>query len=209
MAVAATCILFDLDRTLVDLQSFTDYGAAWEEIAVALPPALVADVPDTDWDRPTQACMATLVALSGHDAWQSTSERIAGFERAAIVQSVAMPTLHESLELVKEHPVGVITLLPADVARAVLGHHDVAVEVIIGRDRDLRPKPHGDGLLRAMEMLSCAPEETVMIGDATWDHAAARDAGTGFIAVPYGGARFPDDTVTAANLREAVRLALS
>jgi HAD superfamily hydrolase (TIGR01509 family) len=206
--VAAACILFDLDRTLVDLQSFTDYGAAWKEIAATLPPELVADVPDTDWDRPTQACMAALVALSGHDMWQSTSFRIAAFERAAIAQSVAMPTLHEALTLVGEHPVGVVTLLPADVAREVLAHHHVAIEVIIGRDPQLRPKPHGDGLLRAMELLSCTPAETVMIGDASWDRAAAQAAGAAFIGVPYGGARFPDDTVTAANLRDAVSLAL-
>jgi FMN phosphatase YigB (HAD superfamily) len=47
-------VLFDLDRTLIDLQTYTDYGAALEDVESMIgswndPPA-----PETDWDAPTQ-----------------------------------------------------------------------------------------------------------------------------------------------------------
>lgn len=196
-------VLLDLDRTLVDLQSFTDYASAWEEVG-ALVEADGGMVPQTDWDRPTHACMATLVSLAGTPRWQEVSSVIAEYERRAIPSSVAMPTLQQAQEIWAGYPVAVITLLPGDVAAEVLAFHDVDIEVIIGRDPVLRPKPHGDGLLRACEMLGVRPDEATMIGDATWDLAAAADAGTSFIGVPVTPGAFPESTSVARSLHDAV-----
>ncbi len=88
---ASQAILFDLDRTLVDLQSFTDYAAAWESVRALLGESSAATVPETDWDRPTQACMSALVAVAGTSIWQEASDAIARHERAAIPESMAMP----------------------------------------------------------------------------------------------------------------------
>ena len=196
-------LLLDLDRTLVDLQSFTDYAAAWEEVRAVADADSVA-VPETDWDRPTQACMSTLVAVAGTPIWQQASDVIAGFERRAIPSSIAMPTLEQARDTWAGHPVAVITLLPSDVAREVLAHHGVEIEVIIGRDPLVRPKPHGDGLRRACELLGVTPGVATMVGDATWDLAAAHDAGTAFLGVPFTPDAFPEGTAIAGSLHEAV-----
>ena len=133
---------------------------------------------------------------------------IARHERAAIPQSIAMPRLTEAMGLARDQSVAVITLLPPDVAREVLTHHGVQIDVVIGRQPGSRPKPHGDGLILACEALSVDPASATMIGDATWDLAAASDAGAGFIGVPFSSGAFPDGTRLAANLAEAVSQAV-
>jgi phosphoglycolate phosphatase len=47
-------------------------------------------------------------------------------------------------------------------------------------------KPHPDMLLRAMEETGVEPEDTVMIGDTTYDMEMARNAGASAIGVVWG-----------------------
>ncbi len=47
-------------------------------------------------------------------------------------------------------------------------------------------KPHPDMLHRAMTHVGTAPEDTVMIGDTTFDMLMARAAGTGAVGVAWG-----------------------
>ena len=82
MEVAAQGILFDLDRTLVDLQSYTDYAAALRDLTALVGEQRRADVPDADWDAPTLSTMAILVALSGDGRWSTASQAVAKHEQA-------------------------------------------------------------------------------------------------------------------------------
>ncbi|MGA1215836.1 MAG: HAD family hydrolase [Candidatus Nanopelagicales bacterium] len=199
-----SAVIFDLDRTLVDLQSYTDYAAALRDLTVLVGEQQGADVPEADWDAPTLSTMAVLVSLSGDSRWHDASSAVAAHERAAIAQSVAMPGL-ESLEVALDGlPRAVVTLLPEDVAREVLGHHGVDIEVIVGRDPDIPAKPSGAGLVVAAGRLGVPVSATVMIGDSSWDHAAAVDAGAAFIGVPVSASAFGPDVPVAAGLIDAV-----
>ncbi len=84
-----------------------------------------------------------------------------------------------------------MTLLPADVAIAVLDHHDLdidkEIDVVVGRDPLIRPKPEPHGVLEACRLLGVEPTSAVMIGDSTWDAQAAIAAGADFIGVPADG----------------------
>ena len=86
-------ILFDLDRTLVDLQSYTDYAAALRDVTALVGEQRRADVPEADWDAPTLSTMAILIALSGDARWSTASQAVANHERAAIPRSTSMPGL--------------------------------------------------------------------------------------------------------------------
>ncbi len=205
----AQAILLDLDRTLVDVQSFTDYAAALASVVDETRTDGEIQLPTTDWDHPTHACMSLLVSRAGDDAWQSTSDAIAHFERLAIPDSQSMPTLHDAIREWSGVQVAVVTLLPADVAMEVLAAHGIDIPVIIGRDPYIRPKPHGDGLLEACRRLRVDPSQATMIGDASWDYTAAQDAGCAFIGVPFSEGAFPADVVIATDLHSAVRRALA
>jgi len=199
--------LFDLDRTLVDLQTYTDYGAALQDLTDLVGEQDGADVPAADWDAPTFSAMAILVALAGTEQWDAADRVVAAHELAAIPQSVAMPGLDGLADAVGESPYAVVTLLPEDVARAVLAAQGVRVDVIIGRHPRIPAKPSGAGLLVAAERLGVPITECVMIGDSSWDHAAALDAGAAFIGVPVSDKAFGGDVPVADGLLAAIAAA--
>lgn len=201
---APRAYIFDLDRTLVDLQSFTDYAAALRDLTAMIGAHPGAMVPDADWDAPTQSTMAILVALTGDPRWPTASEAVAVHERAAIPRSLPMIGLHELVEACEGRPYAVVTLLAPDVARDVLDFHGFPVDVIIGRDPRIRAKPHGDGLVVAAERLGVGVPECVMIGDSTWDHAAAMEAGASFIGVPMSVSAFAPEIPQAHGLLDAM-----
>jgi len=207
-------LLLDLDRTLVDLQSYTDYSAALADVERLIGAWSDADVPDTDWDRPTQACMAVLHSMLGDSRWYEVSAVIADHERAAIAQSVAMPTVTASVDVLRSVPVAVVTLLPVDVATEVLIAHGIEVgdgqpvDLVVGRDASIRPKPWPDGLLAACDRLGGPAAAATMIGDSSWDEEAARRAGIAFIGVPSSPSGFPAGVPVEPTLVAAVGRAL-
>ena len=211
--MTASAILLDLDRTLVDLQSATDYAAALRDVQAIIGAWPEADVPDTDWDRPTQACMSVLHSLLGDLRWHQVSDAIAVHERAACPKSFVMPTVPDALATLAIMPTAVVTLLPPDVARDVLTRNGIGigpgqpVDLVVGRDAEIRPKPFPDGILVACELLDVRPEDATMIGDSTWDLEAAVNAGADFIGIPAGTGVFGPDVRVARSLAEAVRLA--
>lgn len=206
--MAARALLLDLDRTLVDLQSFTDYASALADVEALMGTWSDTDVPETDWDRPTMACMSVLHSLIGDPRWDEMSRAIAVHERAAIPQSVIMPTVAETATLLRDVPVAIVTLLAPEVVPDVLAFHGiqvgVEVDVVVGRARDVRPKPEADGLLAACAALGVRADEAVMIGDSSWDAEAAGRAGVPFIGVPSGPGSLPAGVDSAATLAEAI-----
>jgi len=196
--------IFDLDRTLIDLQSYTDYGAALDDVTALVGDSMAARVPEADWDAPTLSTMAILVALAGDPRWHEASAAVAVHEHAAIEKSVAMPGLESLARVLDGAPRAVVTLLPEDVARTALAHHGVHVDIIIGRDPHIPAKPSGAGLVVAAERLGVTVSSTVMIGDSSWDHAAAVDAGAAFIGVPVSASAFGPNVPVADGLIAAV-----
>lgn len=207
-------LLLDLDRTLIDLQSFTDYSTALEDVRALLGEWHGVDVPETDWDRPTQACMAVLHALLGDPRWPAVSDAIAVHERAAMSRAVVMPTVPDVLGLLRPVRVAVVTLLHPDVAHQVLVTHGIGVgggepvDLVVGRDPVIRPKPWPDGLLAACEQLGADPGLVTMVGDSSWDQEAASSAGASFIGVPSSSASFPPGIPQAPTFAAAIRRVL-
>jgi len=210
MDLVSDAVLFDLDRTLVDLQSFTDYSAARRDATSLIEGFDDLEVPPTDWSADTVASMALLVACAGTPHWQRVSDAIERHERAAIPRSVAMPGALEAWALSADLPRAVVTLLPEATARATLAWHgiDTGGVVVVGRRADQRPKPAPDGLLAACAALGVDPAGAVMVGDSSWDREAAAAAGCAFVGVPTRPENLPAGVPTAADLPAAVRLAL-
>jgi len=185
-------VLLDLDRTLVDLQSYTHYDSAWHDVQRHLPHDLVLAGPDTGWSSATRSCMGVLAALPDGELWWTISNIIAEYETAAIGASVAMPGAFAFAHSLRTSARAVVTLLPEKVAREVLAKHNIDIPVIIGRDPLIRPKPSGDGLRQALELLEMTAADAFMIGDSTWDAAAAADADVTFIGVHSPREEFAD-----------------
>lgn len=198
-----SAVLFDLDRTLIDVQSFTDYEAALVDVEAFIGDWDDPPTPATGWDGPTRRAMGILVALSGDTRWEAVSQTIERHELAGVNRSVAMPGLKAVLEATERLPRAVVTLLPPAAAQKALDRHGVRIEVVIGRTPDLKPKPAPDQLLEACSRLGVHHADAVMIGDSTWDHAAAVSAGCGFTGLTnHGPNEFPEAVETYDDLTE-------
>jgi phosphoglycolate phosphatase-like HAD superfamily hydrolase len=197
-------LLLDLDRTLVDLQTFTDYEAALTDLEKRFGNLPGADVPATYWRPATLRAMEVLTALSGDDRWQQASDIIERHELAAVRESVAMPGLGVFLDAIADVPVAVVTLCGAEAARRALERHGIDIPLVIGRRLDLRPKPAPDQILAGATALDMAPNDLTMIGDSSWDRDAALAAGAGFVGV--GSKDFGPETPVAATLDEVLSL---
>ncbi|MGI9607941.1 MAG: HAD family hydrolase [Acidimicrobiales bacterium] len=206
----AGAILFDLDRTLVDAQTYTDYDAAAAEVRELIGEWPDLDVPATEWDAPTRECMAILVALSGDDRWTDVSAAIERHELATVRRSSAMPGLAHALAATAQLPRAVITLLPQTAARAVLDRHGVNIDLLVARQAVFRPKPSPDQLLHALVVLGVPAGDAVFIGDSSWDAEAARAAGIRFLGVTnHGVSLFDDEVDTHPDLHAAIAVALA
>lgn len=202
-----TAFLFDLDRTLVDCQSYTDYRAALADVEGMIGSWDDPPTPPTGWSGETRRAMGILVALSGDPRWRAVSDAIDAHEREAIPRTVAMPGVHGALRLVGKRPAAVVTLLTDATARSVLDHHGIGIEIVVGRRRHLAMKPAPDQLIEATRQLGVEPYEVVMIGDSAWDASASEAAGCRFIGVTNGKpSEFQAGVEVAATVDEAVRL---
>lgn len=201
-------LLLDVDRTLVDLQSFTDYAAAVVDVERELGDLELAEVPETDWGSVTQRAMAILVSLAGDPPlWQRASNLIEAHEAAAVPQAVAMPGLDDLLARTSGMPRALATLIGPGALDDVAARFGIDVRIRVGRRADLRPKPAADQLLAACAELGVSPADAVFVGDSSWDAAAAIAAGTGFIGVTNGApSQFPPDAVVVRDLAGALEL---
>jgi HAD superfamily hydrolase (TIGR01509 family) len=205
-----TALLFDLDRTLIDVQSYTDYRAAFDDVEALIGRWDDPPTPPTGWDGPTRQGRGVLVALSGDHRWEAVSRLIEQHELVGVVRSRAMPGLEEALRLVRAQRCAVVTLLPDTAARAALRMHGTPFDIVAPRRPDLRPKPAPDQLVAACTLLGVEPVEAVMIGDSTWDELAAAAAGCRFIGVTNGRpSEFGAETLVESELAAAVASALA
>ena len=203
-------VLFDLDRTLIDLQTYTDYGAALADVEALVGAWDDPPTPETDWDTATQMCMSILVALSGDSRWTEVSDLITAHELRAIPSSRPMPRLKDAMLRSADLPRAVVTLLSDEPARAVLRHHGVDIPVLVPRRADLSPKPAPDQIHEACRLLRVDPADAVMIGDSSWDSEAAANAGCGFVGVAAtrtGPSRWGSGVATGDDLVDALDVA--
>lgn len=200
-------ILFDLDRTLVDVQTTTDYAAALADVEALIGEWDDPPTPPTDWDGPTRRAMGVLVALAGDPRWAEVSATIERHELLAVPHGTAMAGLHDALEASVDLPRAVVTLMGGDAARATLDTWGIPIDTLVPRRPDLAVKPAPDQVTEALRLLGVPAAGTVMIGDSTWDEGAAHAAGCRFVGVTNGGpSEFGPDTPFASTVDAAVSL---
>lgn len=201
-------ILLDLDRTLVDVQSFTNYEAACAAVDDTLGVIEVSDLPETGWRTATHRAMALLFSLvRDPERWRLADQIIGAHELAAVKQATAMPHLQPFLAATEQRPRAVVTLMGQRAAEAVCDAFDVSIEVVVGRRIDLTSKPAPDQLVAALALLDTPAAGAVMVGDSLWDADAAIAAGVEFIGVTNCGTSvFREGTPVAGDLDAVARL---
>lgn len=185
----STVLLLDLDRTLIDVETYVDYCAALDELRTAYPEGRRGVTPETTgWGSCTKEAIARLVGLAGSPQYADAAACVARHELAGAPDARPMPGLAAFLRAVADRPRAIVTLLGPEATELVLAAHDVAIDTVVPRRPDLRPKPFPDQVTEALRLLGADATDAVMIGDSATDLQAAQAAGVRFIGVTNGRA---------------------
>lgn len=99
------------------------------------------------------------------------------------------PNAKETIKYLKDKgcKIGVVTSKVKDVARYHLEMTDLLenIDILVGFDDTQKHKPHAEPLLKAIELLNSAKEDTIYVGDHENDIKAAKNAGIESCAVSY------------------------
>lgn len=198
-------LLLDLDRTLVDVQTFTDYEAVCDELDETFGDLRLVDMPESGWRTATHRAMATLFSLSGDTTdWARADDIVSRHELSAIDQATAMPFLDEFLDATQGVPRAIVTLMGQAPAEESCARFGIEVPVIVGRRAHLLPKPAPDQIEAALGLLGIPADEAVMLGDSPWDADAAIAAGAGFLGLTNGRPSvFSEETLVVEDLAAA------
>ncbi|MHA1151210.1 MAG: HAD-IA family hydrolase [Alphaproteobacteria bacterium] len=186
-------IVFDFDGTLVDSLQFivTAMSRAFADQGLVPPePAAVRRIVGLRLE-------AAAARLLPDPQDMATAECIAGSYRAAfqdmrarnLVDEPLYPGVRETLALLNRPEVclGVATGKSRHGLVSSLERHDLSELFVTLQTADDGPgKPHPEILHRAMAEAGAEPEETVMIGDTSYDMEMAVNAGVSALGVDWG-----------------------
>ena len=183
-------IVFDMDGTLIDTQALISEHMATTFAGAGLVPPVLAGPPghrpvaagrdgpagayrrcraDRGWSRATRP----LSHFAGHDAGRDGL-----FPGAMDALTGCASARHADGHCDGQGIAGV---------HRILGLHGIADHFVTLQTPDHNPsKPHPGMLLRAMDETGTQPQETVMIGDTTFDIEMGKAAGAKAIGVTWG-----------------------
>lgn len=94
-------------------------------------------------------------------------------------ETLIYPGILTFLEMHRDKPMAVVTNKPQLLADILVDRLELApfFQSVIGAELALQKKPHPDMVHRALELLDCRAEHTVLLGDHHVDLRAARAAG--------------------------------
>lgn len=203
--------LFDLDKTLVNVEDGVDYCAALHALRERFPQARRREgLPPVEFTRCAVEVLSVLDGLFGDPPrWQLASDTVEAYELAGAARSTPMPGLESLRSLRGTRPWAVVTLLGPRAAQEVLDRHGLQPDCLVARQPDVRMKPAPDPVLRALQLLGARPEEAVLVGDSSWDERSARAAGVAFVGLTWGREQpFGPGARVAHDLEEVTRLLL-
>jgi len=183
------CVIFDLDRTLVNLTDFVDWGKA--EVLI-LQAYLKEGVPKNLAESFSGRGLIPLLVNMNEELLKifprerakeiqaKAYEAMEKCELEGVLRTQLMPGCPQVLHWLKEQGVkrGIVSFNSDLVVNKILNLHDLSpiIDVVVARDTQYRMKPHPDQFLLCLEKLGCKPENGVAVGDSPWDMTAAKEA---------------------------------
>lgn len=184
-------ILFDLDGTLAD--TAPDLGAATNQALLAAGhPILPLEYLRPYTSRGVRGLLKAAFAIDPEhpDYQQHADVLLAAYAQCLCLETRLFPGIPELLSQIEARSLawGIVTNKrmrftdPLVKALAL----DKRAGCVVSGDTTAAAKPSPLPILHACQLLGCAPEKTLYIGDDRRDIEAGRAAGCGTIAVAYG-----------------------
>ncbi len=181
-------IIFDLDGTLVD--SSVDLTNA---LNFALEPSglekLTAKQTKQLVGEGITKLIENLLGPERHDMHSGMLDRFMDYYSSHLIDHTRpYPGVTETLAGLCDYKKAVVSNKRESLSREVLQRLGLLTyfDLVFGSDSAGAKKPSPAPLLKAMQVLSCGPRETMIIGDSNFDIEAGKAAGTSTCAVTYG-----------------------
>jgi len=190
-------VLFDFDRTLVNLGDYVP----WKEAKEKMMDVYIASGVSPEFIKQYQSIFILLIEIIDElskslpqveviKIQSHASKILENYELMGVNQATLMVGALDALKFVKDKKlkVGVVSSnAPSSVKQCMrkLGILKY-VDYISGRDPKLRIKPYPDQIVLCLKKLKCNPENSVMIGDNLADLRSAKALDVTFIAVITG-----------------------
>lgn len=184
------CALFDIDGTLVDTVEAI-VRALHDTFSKHLQLNISREVIQHSIGLPLKTQMRmfdTHVSFSpDHQAMED--DMIFAYDRYRHLETLFSEAV-QTLDVAKQAgmSVGLVTSKNAQECAEFLPRMRVAenADTVVCSSDTKNPKPHPDPILEAMKRLNASPEETIYVGDATYDIEAGHRAGVRVAAVCWG-----------------------
>ena len=176
-------LVWDMDGTLLD--SSAAVPAAFAAAVRRLGGPLV-DADQVIASYPLGNSAVILAHLLGRPL--AAGEEDAYYEQLAGMPVRAYPGVADVLTALHDrgHVVAVFTGASSPAAEMLLRSAGLRVDVLVGGDQMLRPKPSADGLRVTAERLGIVTADMIYIGDSVLDLRAAKAAGSRSAAAAWG-----------------------
>ncbi len=197
--VKLKCVIFDFDRTLVNLLDFTDWNHARELVAQSY---LENQVPKSIVTKHNQGPFKLFYNVyhqlvpryprnSLKRIQSDASRALEKFEVEGALKAELMPKCRETLEWIRRKgiKIGVISTNSRRSIEIATSRLDIArfINVIFGRHPlPEKMKPYLPQVLDCLKELACKPNEAMMVGDGYDDMLAARRSSIFAVAVLTG-----------------------
>ena len=206
-----TCIIFDMDGTLVNTYEgiYHAYQRAFYEMDMPFPGD---EFVSKAIGAPLLRVFEEICGLSPRDAQKAVDCYRAYYAEKGKRQLTVYPGIPETLRRLKAAGCTLVTatLKREGFAKEILQNLNLEsyFDVINGmNDDDTLTK--ADLIRRCLSSTQTSPSHAILVGDSEYDAAGAREAGVGFLAVTYGfGFQNPEAlnggnvTMTASNAYE-------
>ncbi len=193
------CVVFDFDRTLVNLTNFVDWGRVRQ---LSVQTYLEQGVPEDLVKQHSQEHLLSFLNRMYEEILRifprdkarkiqaAVYEAIEECETGGISNAHLMPGCREALEWLRNRGVkiGIASFNSAKVVNETLKLRNLNsfFDAVVARSIDYRMKPNSDQLLLCVEKMSCKAQNSVAVGDSSKDITAAKRAGILAIGVSTG-----------------------
>jgi HAD superfamily hydrolase (TIGR01509 family) len=182
-------VLFDLDGTLVDsmnLHALALSAVLRERLSLDFRPEELRHLIS---GRPSAEMLADFTRERIDELVQAWRD----YERPLLSQVPLFPGVREMLSDLVKHGVKLAVVTSQTRDEMTLWRQQIKldgfIDLWVSSDDVEKPKPAPDSVKVAVERLGCRPEESLMVGDSSFDLLAAKAAG-----VPFGAACWNPDT---------------
>lgn len=179
------CVLFDIDGTLIDSEE-----AVVESLKLTMKNLYNKDYDDEELYFAIALPSKDVLTRLGVEDVDNAIAYWMGQLKLCSDKVGIYPQIKETLGALKDKEIrlGIVTSRYDFEVEEDLILRDILpyFEVIVTYDENLKPKPHPDPLLKALEMLGVKPEDALYIGDTPYDCECAKSANVDFILANWG-----------------------